>query len=115
MNIQKGATIWRGNSFSVGLNFKTKFGSTLVPLDLTGSELVFRAGWEGGSFRKTTAETGFTIDNAALGQTTLELTFAETRLLPQGSVRVEVERRIGGKQTSIYRAVWPVNEWVNDD
>jgi hypothetical protein len=109
-------SIWKGNSPSFPITISTRTGEALTPVNLTGSTLVFRAVWTNGSLRKEGTGQGFTITNAAAGQATLAFTADETRLLPTGSVaRYEIERRIGGGQTTLLYGNLDVSEWANDD
>lgn len=106
--------IWKGNDFALPLRLKTRSGASLAPVDLTGSTLVFRAVWPGGSLRKPSPD-GWTI-NAAQGEATLALTVAETRLIPMGArVKYEIERRVGSSQATIMYGLVKVSEWANDD
>jgi hypothetical protein len=116
MPAQQALSIWKGNTVSFPIRIQTRNGATLTPVDLSGSVLVFRASWPGGSLRKEEAEQGFAITSAPQGEATLAFTIEETRRLPVGSVvRYEIERRIGATQTTLLYGELKVSEWVNDD
>lgn len=104
--------LWKGNTFSLGL----RFSAGGLALDLTGSELVFKAAWTDGALRKTTADDdGFDILSPQEGTARLSLSVAETRTLPTGEVKFEIERRIAGEQKTFIYGVLICSEWVNDD
>lgn len=116
MPAQQSLSIWKGNTVSFPIRIQTRDGATLTPVNLTGSTLVFRAAWPNGSIRKEGAGQGFAITNAAQGEATLAFTVEETRSLPVGNAaRYEIERRIGGAQTTLLYGDLKVSEWVNDD
>jgi hypothetical protein len=97
MPTTKDISIWRGNTETLPLAVKVRSGATLVPVNLTGSTLRFRAEWAGGSIAKD-----ITITDAALGLAELVLSTAETRGVPQGSTaRFEIERWVGLDQKTI--------------
>lgn len=108
--------VWKGNTFDLKFSVKTRVNKVLVPVDLTGSTLVFRAAWESGSIRKVSGDADFSITNAVDGQVSLTLSHTETRQLPKDqTVRYEIERRIDGAQKTVLFGIVKVSEWVNDD
>jgi len=104
----------RGNSFRRTFRFKDSNG---VPVDLTGSVLVFVT--EAGATRlvKSTADGSLTMPNPSNGEITLTLTPAETRQLPVGRLktRYEIERRIGTEETTLVSGCITVMDGINDD
>lgn len=108
--------VWAGNTFTRPFIFKTAAGD---PFDLTGSKLVFKA--NNGSvsiIRKATDDdpiAGFEITDAAAGEVLLSLTVTETRALPAGQLRYEIERWVGAEQISLLYGTLTVTTWVNDD
>ncbi len=104
----------RGNSFQRSFRFKDAEGD---PVDLTGSVIMFVA--EAGVVRivKSTADGTLAMPIPATGEITLHLTPAETRLLPVGrlKVRYEIERRIGGEETTLVSGCIAVMDGINDD
>lgn len=115
MPAQKNLSVWKGNTFKLPLTISTLSNGVSTPMDLTGSSLVFRSIWSGGSLRKATGDSGFSIVSAAAGTALLSLTVAETRTLPNGNVKYEIERRVGSEQTTILFGELNCREWVNDD
>lgn len=114
MPAKKTIPVWKGNTLTLPLRFRT---SATTFLDLTGSELVFRASWPGGTpIRYATPSAAFTINDAVGGRATLTLSVADTRSIPQGDVaRYEIERRIDGRQETLMFGTLNASEWVNDD
>ena len=113
---QRQLNVWQGNSFALDLRLATIDGNTKTPVDLTGSEIVFRAVWTGGSVRKSSTDNdGLEITDAEDGRIRLSLTVSETRALPLGEVRYEIERRIGDEQTTILYGMLKTHGWANDD
>jgi len=104
----------RGNSFRRIFRFKDGDG---VPVDLTGSVLTFVAGGDGATIRKSTADGTLPMASPVSGEITLHLTPAETRLLPVGRLRTryEIERRIGGEETTLVSGCITVMDGINDD
>lgn len=100
--------VWKGNTLSVTFGFKT---DDTTPLDLTGSTLDFRAIWAGGEIRKN-----LTVATPANGEAVLALTVEETRELPDGAIaKYEIERRIGGAQTTLVYGTIVATGWANAD
>jgi hypothetical protein len=82
-----------------------------TPLDLTGSELVFRAEHPRGTLRRV-----LMLDRPEAGEAALRLEPAETRSLPPGTFTAfEIERRIGGRQTTLLIGLIRTMGGVNDD
>ena len=108
------AGLRRGNSFRRTFRFKDGEGD---PVDLTGSILVFVAEADGVRLGKSTADGSLSMPAPASGEITLHLTPAETRLLPVGrlKVRYEIERRIGGEETTLVSGCIAVMDGINDD
>lgn len=106
--------LWKGNTARFEFAFKDAEGA---PVDLTGSEMVFRAAWGGGgTLRLTSAGGGILFASAAEGRIVINLTVAQTRLIPTGSIaRYELERRIDGTQTTLIWGAIEAGEGVNDD
>ena len=104
----------RGNSFRRLFRFKDAEGS---PVDLTGSTLIFSASAANVSIRKSTSDGTLLMPHPALGEITLHLTPAETRLLPVGRLRTryEIERRIGDEETTLVSGCITVMDGINDD
>lgn len=100
-------TIWRGNDFS--RTFRFKDGASAF--NLTGSTLIWRAAWSDGEFEQTLA-----VATPSNGEAVLSLTPAQTRALPEGrSSSYEIERRIGGQETTLIYGAITVTGGVNDD
>lgn len=106
---QANIEVWKGNTLSRTFRFKV---DETTPLDLTGSTLVFRALWSGGNeIRKN-----LTVATPVNGEAVLDLSVVETRSLPNGAVaKYEIERRMGGAQTTLLYGTLVATEWVNDD
>lgn len=116
MPAQKNLEVWKGNTFALPISLKTRTNGVTTPVDLTGSILVFRAEWTGGFLRKSTAiADGFSVLDAVAGSARLTLSVAETRALPVGRIKYEVERQTGADQTTILFGELVVAGWVNDD
>ncbi len=95
----------RGDNTPVVIRLKTKNSEgTLVPVNLSGSEMVLMIWWRGGSIMKTTADNGMTLNGPA-GETTWVPTVDETLNLPKGKIADwEFERRVpGGEQRTYIR------------
>lgn len=101
-------SIWKGNDFNVDFTFKNDASG----FDLTGSELIFRATWKGnGELRQE-----LDITDAEAGEASLTLTYSQTRTLPSNkAVSYEIERRIGGLETTVLYGAVTVEGGVNDD
>lgn len=105
--------VWAGNTFRRIFVFKDGAGD---PLDISGSKLVFRCSSATGVIRKDTDDgTGFTITDAVNGTAELILEVEDTRSLPAGEVRYEIELWSGTEQLSLLFGVLNVTVWVNDD
>jgi hypothetical protein len=114
-------TIWIGNTGTVenpsGIVFVMKAGSTPVPVDLTGSEIIFLVRNMSGGLvlRKTSANGGITLD-ALAGKITIPITAPETRLMQVGArLKYEVERRISGIERTVLTGELVPAGGVNDD
>lgn len=106
--------VWKGNTLTLPLRFRTTPGN--APIDLTGSTIIAIIRWAGGQIRKESGEPGFTITDAEDGLVEVFLTSAETRQIPTGSTaRYEIERRIGSTETTLLYGNIHASEWVNDD
>lgn len=104
--------VWAGNTFRRPLVLQD--GGT--PFDLTGIKLVFRAVYSTGSIRKDTDDgTGFSITDAAGGEALLVLSVNETRALPAGKIKYEIEAWDSDGQTTWLYGELNVTVWVNDD
>lgn len=102
----------RGNTLRLTFRFKTDADTVL---DLSGSEIIFRAIYFGGVIRKSSASAQLTL-NEAEGEVLLVLTAAETRALPAGSLTsYEIERRVTGDETTLVSGQINLSEGVNDD
>ena len=78
--------------------------------------LVFRSVSSTVTLRKDTNDgTGFEITDAAAGEATLVLSVEETRSLPAGKTRYEMEYWAATDQTSLLYGELNVTVWVNDD
>lgn len=105
--------VWSGNTFRIVFQLKE---ANADPYDLTGLKLVFRAVSATATIRKDTDDgTGLSITNALNGEVTLFLSVEETRSLPAGKVRYELELWAGVDQTSLLYGELNVTVWVNDD
>lgn len=103
-------TFLRGNTEERHFRFLS-LREPRTPLDLTGSVLVFRAEHPRGSLRRT-----MSLDAPASGEASLRLEPAETRALPPGTLTAfEIERRIGGRQTTLVIGLIRAMGGVNDD
>lgn len=104
----------RGNTYERLFRFKDGAGN---PVDLTGSEIVFVAETATSTIRKTTADNSLLMPTPAMGEVTLKLPPAETRLFAVGRLRsrYEIERRIGGDEFTILSGNLIVLQGVNDD
>ncbi len=104
----------RGNSFRRTLRFKNGAGDAI---DLTGSILTFVVAGDGAVIRKSTGDGTLLMPDPASGEITLQLTPAETRLLPVGRIktRYEIERRIGTEETTLVSGCITVMDGINDD
>jgi hypothetical protein len=110
---EKNLAVWKGNTFATTFRFKVDADTAL---DLTGSTLVFRAIWAGGEIRKTGPSSDIAVPTPANGEATLNLSVADTRLIPSGAIaKYEIERRISGAQTTLLYGTLVASEWVNDD
>ena len=101
-------TIWKGND----VEFQFHFMDGSANFDLTGSTLIWRATWAGsGELRQE-----LDIDSATGGTATLSLTHTQTRTLSSSKVvSYEIERRIGGAETTLLYGTVTVSGGVNDD
>jgi hypothetical protein len=118
MPARKDLTLWKGNTFLLPIVFKQKDSAgNLLPIDLTGSVLVFRATWDGGAFRADSTGDSFTITDAAAGAAQLLLSVEQSRLFPAADtyVRYEIERHSGLEQKSWLYGEIKIWDWANDD
>ncbi len=111
--------VWAGNSGTVenpaGIEIVLKAGTPPAPVDLTGSEIVFRAVLGSGVIRKTSANGGITIVELE-GRITVPITVADSRLMTAGDRwRYEIERRIGGSERTIICGELIAAGGANDD
>jgi hypothetical protein len=104
----------RGNTYERLFRFKDGAGS---PVDLTGSEIIFIAETTTSILRKTTTDNSLKMPLPAMGEVTLRLSPAETRLLAVGRLRnrYEIERRIGGDEFTLLSGSLLVVQGMNDD
>lgn len=102
-------TIWKGND----VEFQFHFMDGTANFDLTGSTLIFRATWAGtGELRQ---ELDLDADPTT-GLATLSLSHTQTRTLSSTkTVSYEIERRIGGAETTLLYGGLTVSGGVNDD
>jgi hypothetical protein len=108
--------VWKGNTKTFPLRFKTKVGSVVTPINLTGCTLVYRAVWPDGALRKEGVGQGFPITDPANGEAELIFSVADTRALPTGSkAKYEVEVRSADEQVTRLYGHMNVSEWANDD
>ncbi|WP_424363609.1 hypothetical protein [Methylocystis parvus] len=105
-----------GNSKTIPITFYED-AAKVNPLDLTGSTIIFRAVWDGGSLSKSSPSSGITISDPTTGAISIALTVANSRALPEGKVaKYEIERRIGGAETTLLLGYLNVVNWgANDD
>lgn len=107
--------IWIGNDEWFQFVCKDENGD---PFDLTGSILILRVTLTNGQVirrRTDVAGTGFSITNAAGGIARNDFTFADTRAMPAGEHKFEVERWIGVYQESLIYGLLVATLGVNDD
>ena len=104
----------RGNSFRRVFRFRDADGDLV---DLTGSVLVFVAEAGTARVRKSTEDGTLAMPDPAVGEVTLNLTPAETRLFPVGRLRAryEIERRVGDEETTLVSGFLAVMDGINDD
>lgn len=101
----------RGNTASFPFQFLASTGPD-VAVDLTGSTLRFVARTPNGNLTAV----DLTITNATQGSASLALTAAQTRSFPNGSVtEYEIERRVGGNQTTLIMGRINAVGGINDD
>lgn len=88
-----------------------------TPLDLSGSVIVWRVTAGGLEvLRAATPSERLDLIEPALGLVAWRPTLADTRALPLGQEATgEIERRIGGEQTSLATFTLSVTEGANDD
>ena len=100
-------SLWKGNHESLSFHFAD--GSN--DFDLTGSTLIWRAAWSGGSL-----EQEMDIEAGTGGNATLSLTFTQTRTLSTTkATSYEIERRIEGEETTLVSGCITVMDGINDD
>lgn len=106
--------IWAGNTFRTKFEIKNDDNT---PFDLTGSKMVFKVKSTTVDIRKASDESGsgLEITDAAAGEVELFLTVENTRAMPAGKHKYELERWIGIDQTSLLYGELIVTVWVNDD
>ena len=106
--------IRRGNTFERVFRFKDSDGDAV---DLTGSVMVASIVSGSVTIRKSTADGGLLMPTPTNGEITLRLTPTETRQLEVGKLRTryEIERRIGGNETTILAGCMTVTEGINND
>lgn len=98
----------QGNSLDLTFRFRA---TDRVLVDLTGSAL---------SLSVDTAPHGprrfdLTVTTPASGEAALSLSPDETRTLPAGALPYEIERAVGGSQTTILSGVIVVSRGLNHD
>lgn len=100
-----------------GIVVRLRSGDPPVPVDLTGSEIVFRAALGVNAIRKTSADGGVTVD-LATATITVPLAAADTRKLAAGKpMPFELERRdaaTGLERTLLRGQLMPIGG-INDD
>lgn len=103
-----------GDTVSRVFRLKAEDGS---PIDLTGSTVVFRAAWSGGSLRLSSASSDqMLIPTPANGEVNFFLSEANTNAMPPGKpVRYVVKRRIGSEVVTVIRGDITVVSWVDDN
>lgn len=113
---QKDMDLWKGSDATWTIRLWADAGKT-TRFDLTGSEIVFRATWGGGSLRRTSADGGIDLGDPTDGEITITIPAAAGRALPAGRVvRYEIERRIAGTETTLIYGNVVVSDWgANDD
>lgn len=105
--------IRQGNDESWDFKFKSyDDDGTLIPFDLTGSTLFFRAEKADGTYLSKT----LTPATPANGEVTLSITVAESRLFTVGrSNRWELERHIDSTEKTLAQGYMIVREGINED
>jgi hypothetical protein len=103
----------QGNNGAWEFRFKSyDDDGNLLPFDLTGSTLAFRAEKSDGTYLSKT----LTPDDPETGKVTLSLTATESRDFTIGRFnRWEIERRIDSNEYTLIQGFVNVTEGVNDD
>lgn len=107
--------VWMGNTLSVVFQLDQDADGT--PLPLTGSTFVFRV-ISGGAeiLRKASPSAELSVPTPSNGKVLLELSPADTRLLPLGRIaRYELERRVSTEETTMATGFLNVRGGLNDD
>lgn len=110
---QKTLDVWKGNTTSINLYFRTRENGAVVPLDLTGSEIVFVAKWGSQTVRiSSMSGPQWALPDANAGHAVLNLSVSDAAVFPLGSVvKFEVIRKFGDTiQTWLYGHL-KVSEW----
>lgn len=104
--------IWQGDTTS--LQFQAMQDDD-TPLDLTGSEILFRLQWVGGEIERTSDDGGVVLVPGE-GRATISFTAEETAALNTGlRHRFDLRRIIGGNETTLIYGYAAVNRWVRQD
>lgn len=105
----------QGNSLTISFRFKDESGD---PVDLTGSAIRFRVelGSRTGEFIGKSTPVQLAMPSPVTGEITLSLSPDETkRLTPGRTNRYEIERRIGGNETTLIAGYIVGIRGVNDN
>lgn len=126
MRQKRDIQIRQGNTFREGYQFYTEnaAGAT-IPLPLDGSRLVLIVAWKAsqgmpaGEIRRVWPDGDLVVspvsEEGGADVVEFHLSPADTRLVPVGNARWELEwQREGDEQTLIY-GVDRVSKWINDD
>lgn len=107
--------VWVGNN--PPLIFKRKSNGT--PIDLTGYALRLRVSWPDGTLALNNGDPGFTIlpqAGATLGMFQIQLSLAQTRLLPTTvSATYELEQLYAGEERTFLQGEIVASGGVNTD
>lgn len=106
--------IWAGNTSDVALRLWLDDGRT-VPMDLTGSDLVWRVVVGGAEVLRRMTPDGVVI-TATVGRVEIPISAADTRRLPTGSTaRYELEQRVDGIERTLVYGSLLVSLWGGND
>lgn len=106
--------IWAGSTSDVALCLWLDDDHT-VPLDVTGSELVWRVVVVGTEVLRRSTPDGVVI-TSTVGRVEIPISVADTRLLPAGSAaRYELEQRIDGIERTLVYGSLLVSVWGGND
>lgn len=98
------------------LEFQLLDDDGVTPKNLTGITIIFRVPYSNTTLTLSSASSGVTIDDAAMGEFTVPLTPAHTRAFPVGRVGpYEIELREGSRQDVYIEGYFAVSGGSNSD